>query len=91
MGRGREPKKGSTMSKRAKRSAGDLSGMPHSRCKAACEGVPVSPPEIKQRRMAFFCFLIENFRVLWYNALIQRTTLGRLFLLPATAGVFYGE
>ena len=39
---------GSTMSKRAKRSAGDLSGMPRSRCFAPCEGVPVSPPKIQR-------------------------------------------
>ena len=36
------------MSKRAKPCAGDLSGMPHSRCKAPCEGIPVSPPEIQR-------------------------------------------
>ena len=39
---------GSTMSKRAKRSAGDVSGMPRSRCFAPCEGVPVSPPKIQR-------------------------------------------
>ncbi len=33
----------------------------------------------------------DFWHALWYNVLIQRTTFGRLFLLPAIAGVFYGE
>ena len=54
---------GSTLSKRAKLCAGDLSGMPHSRCVfAPREGVPVSPPEI--RKPPSGGFLIEKFRVL---------------------------
>ena len=32
---------------------------------------------------------LEFLSFLWYNTLIQRTTFGRLFLLPAIAGVFY--
>ncbi len=33
-------------------------------------------------------FFIEKNRVLWYNTHVQRTTFGRLFLLPATRGCF---
>ena len=48
---------------------------------------PVIRPMIKQHPNGVF--FIEKLCVLWYNARIQRTTFGRLFLLPAFAGVFY--
>ena len=49
------------MSKRAKPCAGDLSGMPHSRCKAPCEGIPVSPPEIKKPPFGGYLFNNERY------------------------------
>jgi hypothetical protein len=49
---------------------------------------PVIRPITKRPAGAFF---LESLSVLWYNICIQRTAFGRLFLLPATAGVFYGE
>ena len=42
-------------------------------------------PIMKRPAGAFF---LEFLSVLWYNICIQRTTFGRLFLLPAHAGVF---
>ena len=50
---------------------------------------PVIRPIIKKHPNGVF--FVEKIRVLWYNARIQRTTLVVFFLLPAFAGIFYGE
>ncbi len=43
-------------------------------------------PIIKKHPNAVF--FVEKIRILWYNIRVSWTTFGRLFLLPATAGVF---
>ena len=50
---------------------------------------PVIRPIIKKHPNGVF--FIDFWHVLWYNTRHQTDDTGRLFLLPAIAGVFYGE